>query len=150
MAARYWLAAVHKVARNCRLNLLATGIKLEILRNRAEFLAVASSGKKWVAPGFILQIGAPHPPTPHIRYGLTASKKIGNAVIRNRARRRMRALAAEIMPHAISEHDYVFIARVSTPTCAFDELRQDLIKGMKRMKIWQEEISQYNETKENL
>ena len=117
----------------------ATSLKLEILRKRAEFLAVASSGKKWVAPGFILQIGEAHPPTSTILYGLTATKKIGNAVIRNRARRRMRALAAEIMPHALSEHDYVFIARPTTPTCSFDSLREDLVKGMKRMKIWCED-----------
>ena len=113
--------------------------KLEVLRKRAEFLAVASSGKKWVAPGFILQIGAAHPPSPTIRYGLTASRKIGNAVIRNRARRRMRALAAEILIHALPEHDYVLIARATTPTVAFDALRQDLIKGIKRMKVWAEE-----------
>jgi ribonuclease P protein component len=116
--------------------LVAPGLKLETLRKRAEFLAVGSSGKKWVASGFILQIGNPHPPAPHIRFGLTASKKIGNAVIRNRARRRLRALAAEIMPHASSEHDYVFIARITTPTCTFESLRQDLIKGLQRMKVW--------------
>ena len=113
--------------------------KIQVLRKRAEFLAVASNGKKWVAPGFILQIGAPHSPTPDIHYGLTASRKIGNAVIRNRARRRLRALVAEIMPHASPEHNYVLIARLNTPTCDFDGLRQDLIKGLKRMKIWQDE-----------
>jgi len=120
--------------------------KLQTLRKRADFLAVASSGKKWVAPGFILQIGVEHPPTPTIRYGLTASRKIGNAVIRNRARRRLRALAAEILAHALPEHDYVLIARPTTPACAFADLRQDLTKGMKRMKIWREEISPVQES----
>lgn len=115
--------------------------KLQILRKRAEFLAVAANGKKWVAPGFILQIGVAHPPSPAIRYGLTASRKIGNAVIRNRARRRLRALAAELLVHALPDHDYVFIARPATPDCAFADLRQDLTKGMKRMKIWREETS---------
>ena len=114
------------------------GRKLEVLRKRAEFLAAASSGKRWVAPGFILQIGAPHPESSSIRYGLTASRKIGNAVTRNRARRRLRALAAEIMRHASAEHDYVLIARTTTPTCGFDELRRDLTKGLKRMKVWKE------------
>ena len=112
--------------------------KLEVLRKRAEFLAVAASGAKWVAPGFILQIGALHPSSPAIRYGLTASRKVGNAVTRNRARRRLRALAAEILTHALPEHDYVLIARIATPTAAFDALRQDLVKGMKRMKVWKE------------
>jgi ribonuclease P protein component len=117
---------------------LGAGLKLETLRKRAEFLAVASSGKKWVAPGLILQIGPLHDATPSIRYGLTASRKVGNAVTRNRARRRLRALAAEIMPHAAPEHDYVQIARETTPKCVFASLREDLIKGMKRMKVWQE------------
>jgi len=112
--------------------------KLEILRKRAEFLAVAASGKKWVAPGFILQIGNLHEPTSAIRFGLTASRKVGNAVIRNRARRRLRALATELLPHASSEHDYVLIARDTTPAHGFDAMRQDMIKGMKRMKIWVE------------
>jgi ribonuclease P protein component len=116
----------------------AAGIKLEILRKRAQFLAVASSGKRWVAPGFILQIGAPREAAPTIHYGLTASKKIGNAVTRNRARRRLRAVAALIMPHAAPEHDYVLVARATTPTCTFADLQQDLIKGLKRLKLWQE------------
>ena len=115
--------------------------KLETLRKRADFLAIAASGKKWVALGFILQIGNPRDPAPTIRYGLTASRKIGNAVIRNRARRRLRALAAELLPHALPTHDYVLIARPTTPDCPFDTLRQDMTKGMKRLKIWQEETA---------
>jgi ribonuclease P protein component len=113
--------------------------KLKTLRKRTEFLAVAASGKKWVAPGFILQIGAVHEPAPSIRFGLTASRKVGNAVTRNRARRRLRAMAAEILPHALPQHDYVLIARMTTPTADFAAMKQDLVKGMKRMKIWREE-----------
>jgi ribonuclease P protein component len=116
--------------------LVAAGNKLEMLRKRAEFLAVASSGKRWVAPGFILQVGAAHDPSPAIRYGLTATRKIGNAVTRNRARRRLRALAAQIMPFAAPEHDYVLVARASTPTFVFADLQQDLIQGLKRLKLW--------------
>ncbi|MFA5041693.1 MAG: ribonuclease P protein component, partial [Bdellovibrionales bacterium] len=88
--------------------------KIEILRKRAEFLSVAASGKRWVAPGFILQVGNAHEPTTTIRYGLTASSKVGNAVTRNRARRRLRALASEIIPCAAPEHDYVLVARTTT------------------------------------
>ncbi|MDR3450042.1 MAG: ribonuclease P protein component [Alphaproteobacteria bacterium] len=109
---------------------------ISTLRKRAEFLAVAASGKKWVAPGFILQIGDPHEAAATLRYGFTATKTIGNAVTRNRAKRRLRALAHEIMPHASPGRDYVFIARMNTPACPFDDLRQELIKGLKRMKVW--------------
>ena len=63
---------------------------LSVLRKRAEFLA-AAQGKKCVMPGLILQLGAmPNKEDTGIRYGLTASSKVGNAVIRNRARRRLR------------------------------------------------------------
>ncbi len=138
-AVKSWLAAALRAARSCRPNLVAGNHKLEILRKRAEFLAVASSGKRWVAPGFILQVGAAHEPTPAIRYGLTASSKIGNAVIRNRARRRLRALAAQILPQDVSEHDYVLVARATTPKCAFADLQKELIGGLKRLKLWREQ-----------
>jgi ribonuclease P protein component len=116
-----------------------TTSRLEILRKRAEFLSVAASGKRWVAPGFILQVGEAHEPSSSIRYGLTASGKIGNAVVRNRARRRLRALASQIMPSAAPEHDYVLIARATTPTYVFSNLREDLINGLKRLKLWHQQ-----------
>ncbi len=107
---------------------------LKKLRKRSEFLAVAATGVRWVSPAFILQIGEP-PSAPHpVRYGLTATRKIGNAVTRNRAKRRLRALAVEIMPHALPR-DYVLVARASTPTYPFDSIRQDLRKALKRMKV---------------
>jgi ribonuclease P protein component len=139
VAVRSWLAAARRAAKSYRPKLSASGTKLEILRKRAEFLAVASSGKKWVSPGFILQIGAAHEPTLNVRYGLTASAKVGNAVIRNRARRRLRALAMEILSRASSEHDYVLVARPATPSCVFSNLREDLIKGLKRLNLWHQQ-----------
>lgn len=116
----------------------ASGYKLEILRKRAEFLAVAANGKRWVAPGFILQIGGEHAPSPTVRYGITASKKVGNAVVRNRAKRRLRALAAHLLTHATPQNDYVLVARTTTPTYPFSSLQEDLAKGLKRLKLWQE------------
>ncbi len=143
MAAAFWRVVARKAASACPPKayeaVLAARKKIESIRKRAEFLAIAASGKKWVAPGFILQIGIAVPESPAIRYGLTASKKIGNAVTRNRAKRRLRALAAEIMPNASALHAYVLIARPATVTCGFDELRQDLLKALQRMKVWHEE-----------
>ncbi len=109
--------------------------KLDGLRKRADFLAIAATGKRWVAPGFILQIGPPKPSS-SIRYGLTASSKIGNAVVRNRAKRRLRALAMQTLPKASPEHDYVLVARKTTSACAFGDLEGDLIKGLKRLNLW--------------
>ena len=78
--------------------------------SRAGFLAARDSGVKAVAAGFVLQAA----PTGRDdwRLGLTASKKTGNAVRRNRARRRLRALArTELAKRARPGIDYVIIAR---------------------------------------
>jgi ribonuclease P protein component len=119
-------------------------ITLSVLRKRAEFLVVAEQGRKWVAPALILQKGAPHPKDASekissIRYGLTASGKIGNAVTRNRARRRMRALAEALLPvHAVPGHDYVLIARATTPGRDFTALEQDLLMALKKLGAYHE------------
>jgi ribonuclease P protein component len=114
---------------------------ISVLRQRAEFLAVAAYGRKWVAPGLILQIGPDSTPAgEHLRYGLTASRKVGNAVTRNRARRRLRALAIKILPlHAETGRDYVLIARMGTAKRAWSDLQQDLLTGLKKLKVAREE-----------
>ena len=74
-----------------------------------------------------------------IRFGLTASSKIGNAVIRNRARRRMRALASLILPlHAKSGYDYVLIARQKTAQCDFAVLRDEMQTALRKLGVWRE------------
>lgn len=94
---------------------------MQTLRNRHEFITLRDKGLKQVTPVFILQAfargdnGAP-------RYGLTASKKTGNAVRRNRARRRMRAL----IRHCLAEQaqtgwDYGLIARYDMADVAFED-----------------------------
>ncbi len=105
---------------------------LRHLRKRPEFLRVARSGLKWVTPGLVLQAGT-RPALPDeageavIGYGLTASRKVGNAVARNRARRRLRALAREVLPNAGRPgRDYVMIARAETPSRPYMELTRDL------------------------
>ncbi|MGB0632597.1 MAG: ribonuclease P protein component, partial [Alphaproteobacteria bacterium] len=77
---------------------------IQRLKNRRQFLRVAAENRKWAAPGIVLQV-APQPPddqaeTDGPRYGLTVSKRVGNAVTRNRARRRLRAVAEDILPRA--------------------------------------------------
>jgi ribonuclease P protein component len=113
-----------------------------ILKKRPSFLAVAATGKKWVAPGLILQFGTVRSDEETIavaRYGLTASKRVGNAVCRNRAKRRLRALVQEILiPHAKPNRDYVLVARTTTLTRKYSDLRDDLIMALKRMKAWRE------------
>lgn len=73
-------------------------------------------------------------PTDMVRFGLTASKRVGNAVARNRARRRLRALAGELLPRGGQPGcDYVLIARVATTTRAYADLRRDLDQALAKL-----------------
>ena len=97
--------------------------------SRTGFLAARDSGVKAVAAGFVLQAALTG--RGDWRLGLTASKKTGNAVRRNRARRRLRALArTELAKHARSGTDYVMIARHGTAERSWDDLVTDLHKSL--------------------
>ncbi len=77
---------------------------------------------------------------PSLRIGFTTSRKVGNAVKRNRARRRLKALAAEMLPaHARPGHDYVLIGRPATVSRPFDALRRDLVTALKRLGLHNED-----------
>lgn len=111
------------------------------LKRRAEYLRVAGTRTKAVMPGVILQ-AAPAQPVDTgaagaVRLGFTCSRKVGNAVARNRARRRLKALAAEIFPdHAEPGRDYVLIGREATVARDFASLRRDVEGGLKRLGLW--------------
>ena len=99
---------------------------IERLKQRSEFLHVAATRRKWVTPGLILQ-AANHPAsdsaTRGFRVGYTASRKVGGSVQRNRARRRLRAAVARVLPsHAEAGVDYVVIARRGTLDRPFADL----------------------------
>ncbi len=93
-------------------------------------------------PGLILQALArpaaeATPSEP--RVGFTASRKVGIAVARNRARRRLRAAAERVLPlHAAPGHDYVLIARNGTITRPFAALIGDLEAALKRVGAYRE------------
>jgi ribonuclease P protein component len=113
------------------------------LKRRPEFLRVAAGRQKWVAPGLILQAlrqDDSKPSTGGIapaRVGFTASAKVGNAVVRNRARRRLRAAAASVLLlKAEPAHDYVLIARAGTLKRRFADLVADLEAGLKRLGLY--------------
>lgn len=97
---------------------------------RRDFLAVAGTEVRFVAPAFILQKGKVKD-AGAVRYGLTATKKLGGAVVRNRARRRLRALAQKILLTRAVPDDYVLIARAGALTLAFAQMEQDLLKALK-------------------
>lgn len=116
-------------------NLVA--VRLETLKLRADFLRVAGSRRRCARPTLVVQAAA-HPGGPdtlsQMRVGFTASRKIGNAVARNRAKRRMRAAAAEILPkHGRPGQDYVLIARSGTANQPFSALLADLESALRRL-----------------
>jgi ribonuclease P protein component len=121
---------------------LEQGFPVGRLKRRADFLRVADARRKWAAPGLILQVSPQperNPAEPDaafpVRVGFTASRKVGNAVMRNRARRRLKAVVAELVGrHTKPGHDLVLIARTATCTRPFEDLKRDLLQGLKRTK----------------
>ncbi len=73
------------------------------------------------------------------RIGYTASRKVGIAVARNRARRRLRAAVAEVMPRcAAPGHDYVLVARAATLKRPYAALVEDLRTALRRLDVFRE------------
>ena len=105
------------------------------LKKRAEFLRIAAVRQSAGASGLVLQAAPRAGTEPGV--GFTASRKVGNAVARNRAKRRMRALAREMLLDAARpDLDYVLIARNTTPHRPYALLRTDLIRALKRLRAW--------------
>lgn len=112
-----------------------TNSKLGVLKKRAEFLYVREGAYR--AQGAIVIQMRANPDNTGIRVGFTATKKIGNAVIRSRAKRRLREAARALLPeYGLVGHDYVFIARDGTTkrewTALLDDTKKALITLGKR------------------
>lgn len=131
-------------------------MKLEKLRKRQDFLA-ANGGRRWSAPGFVLlvrkrpdapgrapdqpdesqtrdQANGNRPDAGPPRVGFTVTKRVGTSVVRNRLKRRLRALAREILaPKAIAGTDYVLIGRSGGLTRAYSDLVSDLERALRKL-----------------
>ena len=105
------------------------------LTKRSEFLKVAAARRRWAAPGLVLEALRTDMDEAGLRVGLTVSRKVGGAVERNRARRRLRALARGVLPYdAKPGFDYVLIGRRATLTRPYDGLVADLKESLRRVK----------------
>jgi ribonuclease P protein component len=134
MAARNSLPDFAGVAPELRTDQLRTDrLRIDRLRKRANFLAAARHMRR-VCGAVTLEM-APTPPdqvpSPQtLRLGFTASKKIGNAVARNRAKRRLRAAAYALLPlSGRAGHDYVLVARAGILARDFAALKDDITEA---------------------
>lgn len=102
------------------------------LKRRAEFLAVAGKGAKAPMPGLVLQL-MPRADDAPVRVGFTVTKKVGNAVVRNRTKRRLReAVRLGLDPALHRGFDMVVIGRDKTADRPFPQLVDDLQRAILR------------------
>ena len=103
------------------------------LKRRAEFLRVAAKGQRAPMPGLVLQSLERDDQAP-VRVGFTVTKKVGNAVVRNRVRRRLReAVRLHFRDNAAMGADLVLIGRDGTRTRDFQDLMNDLRRALARV-----------------
>ena len=108
-------------------------VGLITLTRRADFLA-ANTGKRAATPGFVLLVRPRDDGDATRRIGYTVTKKIGNAVVRNRMKRRLRALARDLVPRAgIAGADHVLIGRAGGIERDYAGLRAELAKALEKL-----------------
>lgn len=110
----------------------SVAFRIERLRKRPDFLACAQGPA--CARGAVLVQARPRDEQPLVRAGFTATKRIGGAVERNRAKRRLREAARLLLPALGSPgFDYVFIARGGVTTRPWDRLLDDMKSALIRL-----------------
>jgi ribonuclease P protein component len=110
------------------------GNRLSSLTRRADFLA-ANRGRRAPMPGFVLLVRPRDDGDPAIRLGITVTRKIGGAVVRNRMKRRFRSLARDLLPeNGIAGADHVLIGRQGGIERDFGLLRTELEKALAKLK----------------
>lgn len=108
-------------------------VGVTVLTRRRDFVA-ANAGRRAPMPGFVLLVRPREDGDAGIRVGFTVTKKIGNAVVRNRMKRRFRALCRDLLPTSgIIGADHVLIGRAGGIEREFNRLRADLLRALDKV-----------------
>ncbi|MDG4576407.1 MAG: ribonuclease P protein component [Defluviicoccus sp.] len=125
------------------------------LMRRSDYVRVARTGRAWAMPGVVVQVcrhpteSSSEPVAVSCRVGITASRKVGKAVARNRVRRRLRAAAREVLrQHGMTGCDYVLIGRAATLSRPFPALVADLTTALKRLRAYRAATTQAEPTRD--
>lgn len=112
-------------------------LKTGRLSSQAAFDCLRQSKVRWVSKGFAIQVCPSKHPCETVSFCVISSKKTAKkAVDRNRMRRRLRAVALEILPQrARYDIDYMIVARRELPQIDMEQLRRDLVWCLKRLDV---------------
>lgn len=113
------------------------------LRRPAEFRHVWDAGRSWAHPLLILRAVPNTLAT--VRVGITASRKVGDAVTRNRARRLLREAARQLYPHIVPGWDLVLVARASMAEVKTPAVAAALTLLLQRAHLWVADMNTRNE-----
>lgn len=108
---------------------------VETLKASSDFQRLSRQGKRWSGSAFILQALRKENDAP-LCFGLTASRKVGNAVVRNRAKRRLREIVRLFIKNkSITGWDIVLIAKTSAASADFPLLQTEFEKGLQTLGV---------------
>ena len=106
------------------------------LKASSDFQRISRLGKKCVFPAFIMQVLKQEKGDGTFRLGLTVSGKVGNAVVRNRAKRRLREMVRLcVAPEKLAGFDIVLIGRATATERDFSLMKEDFLQGLAKLGV---------------